>query len=222
MSGAELAGGDFHVVDAKSGDHVRHGQAVIGELVGVEPDAHGVLAAKGHHFANTRDTREVLFEVGLGIVHEVVHVHAAVFRDEADDQQVVPGGLADLNAGLLDHGGEAGQGELELILHLGPGEVRVGAGGEGQFDARRAGRVAAGGKVEQVVEAGHLLLDDLRHAVFDGLRRGPRIERGNSDGRRSDGRILRYGEIVDGEEAQHHDDDRDNPGEDRTIQEKSR
>ena len=57
------------------------------------------------------------------------------------------------------------------------------------------------GHVQHVVEPGHLLLDDLGHAVFHGLGRGPRVESGNGDGRRGDRRILGYGQIVDRQPA---------------------
>ena len=195
---------------------------VIGQLVGIEPDAHGILGAEDLHLAHARHPRQDLLQVGLGIVSQVIAVHAAVFRDQAHDHQVVPGGFADLDPLALDHVGQARHGELEFVLHLGPGEVRIGSRGKGQLDAGSARRIAGGGHVQHLVEAGHLLLDDLRHAVFHGLRRGPGIKGGNGDGRRGDGGILGYGQIVDRQAARHHHDDGDDPGEDRTIQEEFR
>ena len=158
----------------------------------------------------------------MGIVPQVVPIHAPVFRDQAHDHQVVPGGLAHLDALALHHLRQARHGELELVLHLGPGQIRIGPRGKGQLDAGRAGRIAGGGQIQHLVEAGHLLLDDLRHAVFHRLRRGPRIKGGDGDGRRRDGRILRDGQVVDRQAARHHQDDGDDPGEDRTVQEESR
>ena len=57
--------------------------------------------------------------------------------------------------------GSSGFGELQLILHLHLGDVRIGALSESQSDGGGARRVAGGGDVLQVVEPLHLLLDRL-------------------------------------------------------------
>ncbi len=219
---AELAGGDLHVVGLERRENVLHRQMVIGQLVGVQPDAHGILGAEVLHLAHARNARQDLLQVGLGVVPQVVAVHAAVFRDQAHDDQVVPGRLADRDPLALDHLGQAGHGELELVLHLGPGKVRIGPRGEGQLEPGASGRIAGGGQVEHLVEAGHLLLDDLGDAVLHGLGRGAGIGGLDVDRGRGDGRILGDGQIVDGEAAHQHDDDGNHPGEDRAIQEEFR
>src|SRR3712207_7694479 len=53
-------------------------------------------------------------------------------------------------------------------LHL--GDVGIGFRVEGQRDLRRAGAVAVGGDVAQMVQTVHLLLDDLGHRAFHRLR----------------------------------------------------
>src|SRR5665648_943181 len=85
-------------------------------------------------------------------------------------------------------------------------------------DPSGAGRIAGGGHVQQLVESGHLLLDDLNHAVFDGFGRSSGIKGVNGDRRRRDGRILGDGQIVDSQTARQHHNDGDDPGEDRTVQ----
>ena len=130
--------------------------------------------------------------------------------------------LLTLTPWLLHHIGQTRHGELELVLHLGPGEVRIGPRGKGELDPAGAGRIAGGGHVQQLVESGHLLLDDLDHAVFHGFGRGPGIKGVNGDGRRGDGRILGDGQIVDRQPARQHHDDGDNPGEDRAVQKEIR
>ncbi len=100
---------------------------IFGQLVGIQPDAHGILAAEFVHFPHPRHPRKHLLQAGLGIVPQVIPVHAPVFRNQADDQQVVSGGLAHLHPLLLHHLRQARHGQLELVLHLGPGQVRIGA-----------------------------------------------------------------------------------------------
>jgi len=132
----KLPGGNFHVVRSQRQDHISHGQLVIGKLVGVQPDSHSVLRTESHDLADPRHTRQHFLQVGLGIIPQVIAIHAAVFRDESHHDQVIPCGFTDLDAGTLDHFRQAGHGELELVLHLGPGQVRVGSRLERQLDAR--------------------------------------------------------------------------------------
>jgi hypothetical protein len=121
----------------------------------------------------------------------------------------------------LHHVRERWQGELELVLHLGPGEVRVGARGEGEVDLRGARRIGRRMHVEHLVQARHLRLDLLHDAVLDGLGRGAGVDGGDRDGRRRDGRILGDGEVVDGQTPGQHHRDGDDPGEDRAVQKES-
>ncbi len=167
---AELACRDFDVVGAQGGGHVLKGQAVAGQLVRADPDPHRVLRAEGLHLAHALHTGKDFLQIGLGVILKIVVVQAPVFRNQGGDEQVIAGGLAHLKPGPLHHVRQAGQRELELVLHFSPGKIRIGACGERQLDPRRAGGRAGAGDVEHVVQAGHLLLDDLRHCVLDRLR----------------------------------------------------
>ena len=187
---AELAGGDLDVVGAHRRHDVVRGHPVLGELVRVEPDPHGVGGAEDLDLADARHAGEDGLDLRHGVVVEVGRAHAAVLGGEADDDQVVPGGLADRDAPALHHVRERRQGELELVLHLGPGEVRIGARGEGERDRRAARRVGRGVHVEHPVETRHLLLDHLDDAVLDGLRRGARVGGADGDRGRGDRRVL--------------------------------
>ena len=91
---AELAGGDLDVIDLSAVNDVLDGQPVVVQLVRVEPDAHGILGAEDVHLAHAGYPREHLLQVRLGIIPEVVAVHAAVFGDRPTIDQVVPRGLA--------------------------------------------------------------------------------------------------------------------------------
>ena len=116
----QLAGRDLHVVSLERGDHIVDRQGIVCQLVGIQPDTHGVLGAELFHLPHTGHPRDHLLQVRLGIVHQVVAVHAPVFRDQTDDHQIISGGLADRDPLALDHVGQARHGELELVLYLGP------------------------------------------------------------------------------------------------------
>ena len=52
---AELARGNLRVVDPQRRDDILNRHPVIGEFIGVEPDPHGVLGAKGFNLADPRN-----------------------------------------------------------------------------------------------------------------------------------------------------------------------
>ncbi len=219
--GAELAGRDLGVLGLDGVDHVDGGQLVVVQLGRVQPDAHGVLGAEELQFAHPLHPADDVLDVGDHVVGQGVAVHGAVFRDQTDDQQEVAGGFDHLDALALHGLGQERHGQLQLVLDLDLGDVRVGAGLEGQADGDRAGRVAGGGHVDQVVDAVQLLLDDLGDRVLHGLGRGARIDRADADLRRRDGRILGDRQGLDGQKTRQHDQDGDHPGKDRAIDEKS-
>ena len=73
-----------------------------------------------------------------------------------------------------------------------------------------------------MINAVHLLLDHLRHGVFQRFRRSTRIGDVDRDGGRGDGGVLRNGEGTNCERTRDHEDDGDHPGEDRAIDEEFR
>ena len=135
----KLPGGHFHVVGLQRCDDILNCHLVIGQLVGVQPDAHRVLRAEFLDLADPGHACQHLLQVGLGIIPQIVAVHAVVFRDQAHNDQIIPRGFADHDARSLDHLRQTRHGELELVLHLGPSQVRIGSRFEGQFEAGRAG-----------------------------------------------------------------------------------
>ena len=171
---AELAGGDLGVLGLQRRNHIVGGQVVVVQLGRVQPDPHGVLGAEHLQFADPFEPADDILDVGDQIVGQGVAVHGAVFRDQTDDQQEVPGGLDHLDPLALHDLGQQRRGQLQLVLHLHLGDVRVGAGLEGQVDGHRPGRVAGGGHVDQVVDPVQLLFDDLGDRILHGLGRGAR------------------------------------------------
>ena len=174
---AELSGRYLGVLGLQRRNHIVGGQVEVVQLGRVQPDPHGVLGAEQQQFAHPFQTADDILEVGDHVVGQGVAVHGAVFRDEPDDQQEVPGGFDHLNSLPLHDLGQERHGQLQLVLHLHLGDVRVGAGLEGQGDGHRPGRVAGGGHVDQVVDAVQLLFDDLGDRILHGLGRGARDRR---------------------------------------------
>ena len=218
---SELAGRNFHVMDPERPDHIFKGEIEFRQFVGVDPDPHGVLGPETFDFTHARHPGQYLFDVRLGIVPQGISVHASIRRCQPDDHQVVPGGFADHDSLALNHVRQTRHGQLELVLDLGPGEVRIGPGDEGQLQARHARRGTHTGDVQQIVETGHLLFYDLGDRILNGLGRSSGIERLDGDGRRGNGRVLGNGHVVDGQTTGCHQRDGDDPGEDRTLQKKS-
>jgi len=195
--------------------------AVGVELVRVEPDPHRVRGAEHLHAAHARDARERVEQVGADVVRDVVAVHAAVFGDEGDHHQETGLGLADVDALALDFLRQQRHRELQLVLHLHLRDVRIGARLERQRDRGAARGLAGRRHVDQAVEALHVLLDDLRHRVLDDLRRRAGIVRVDRHRGRRDVRVHRDRQLRDREATREHDDDRDDPGEDRPVDEEA-
>ena len=92
---------------------------------------------------------------------------------------------------------------------------------ERQRDVAPATRFARGRQVDQAIEAFHVLLDDLGDRVFDHLGRSTRVvalmltEGGAMFG------YIEIGSCVIASAAKQHDDDRDDPREDRPVDEKT-
>ncbi len=219
---AQLSCRDLGVLGPDGGDDVGGRQGVAVQLVGVEPDAHGVLGAEELGVAHAWDAAQGVLEVGGDEVGEVGIAVAAVFGIETHHHQEIAGGLDHRQALLLDLLGQKGEGRLQLVLDLDLGDVDVGAGLEGYGDRGRARAVASRGHVEQAVDPLHLLLDDLGDAVFDGLGRGAGIDGLDGDLGQGDVGILGDGQGGDGQRTGHHDHDSHDPGEDRPVDEETR
>ncbi|KAF5044628.1 hypothetical protein DSECCO2_489730 [anaerobic digester metagenome] len=217
---AQLAGRDLGVLGPDGGGHVGRGQAVGVQPVGVEPDAHGVLGSEQGDLAHALHATQPVEDVGGHVVGQLRPVHGAVLGHETQDLHEVLDGLGDLHALGLHFLGQQGHGQLQLVLNLDLGDVGVGAGLEGQGDGGLARGLAGRGHIVEVVDALHLLLDDLGHRVFKRLGRRAGVGRADGHGRRGDGRVLRDGQAEDGQHAGQHGGDGQNPGEDRPVDEK--
>ena len=76
--------------------------------------------------------------------------------------------LATMTPCCVTCGGQQGLRQGDLVLHLDLGDILVGAGRKAQCDGRGAITVGGRGEIQQIIDAGELLLDDLRDRRFHG------------------------------------------------------
>ena len=218
---ADFTGGDLHVLRFNRALHVGRHQRVGRQLRRVEPDAHGVFRPEHLQAADALHARQRVLHIAHQPVGDIRAAGGVGFVVHAHDQQEVALRFLDGNAGLLHLGRQARFRLLDLVLHLHLGGVRVGSLLEGDGNAHRPVRAAGGGEVEQVIQPGELLLDHLRHAVFQRLRGGAGVGGRDFDRRRSNVRILRDRQRADRQHPGEHDENGDNPGKDRATHEEA-
>ena len=217
----QLAERNLGVLGLDGGLHVSRGHLYPVELVGIEPDPHGVLAAEQGDVTHPVQPAQGLLDVGDHVIGEIVVGHVAIGGDEGGHHQEAAGGLLNPHTLLLHLLGQERHGLLQLVLHLHLGDVGIRARLEGEGHADVAGRIGLGRHVEQVIQPRHVLLDDLGHRVFHRLGGGPRVAGGNADGRRGYGRVLGDRQAYDGHGPGQHDHQGNHPGENGSVYEKS-
>ncbi len=112
--------------------HITRGHLHPVELVGVEPDPHGVLAAEQSNIPYPVQTAQRLLDVGDHIVRQIVVLHAAIAGDEGGHHQEAAGGLLHPNALLLHLLRQQRHRLLQLVLHLHLGDIGISPRLEGQ------------------------------------------------------------------------------------------
>ena len=126
--------------------HVAGRQAALGDLLRVEPDAHGVVAAAEQlHLADAVDAREAVLDVQHRVVAQVGHVVAVVRRQQMHDHGQVGRALDGRDAEAAHFLGQARLGLRDAVLHELLGLVGVGAEleGDGQRHQAVGGGLAA-------------------------------------------------------------------------------
>ncbi|CCK15459.1 hypothetical protein BN136_1469 [Cronobacter universalis NCTC 9529] len=187
---AELADRYLAVLRFNRRHHIRRGELKAGEFVRVKPDAHGVLRAVGVDIPDAVDAAQRLLNITRHIVGDILFIHAAVGGDKRDGQDIGIAGFTHRHALRLYGLGELSQRGLQLILHLLDRFIRVGARFEIQRHGRLAGGAALRGHIHQVIEAGHILFDDLGDGVFQRLGGSARVVRRDTHVRRRQFGIL--------------------------------
>ena len=220
---ADLPRGDLHVLLLEGVGDVRHRQPARLHLLRIKPDAHGVFASAEYgDVADAGQSRNLVLEIDRRVVRHIEAVVALVRRGQRDDLQDGGGLLLHRHALRLHRVGQRGECRRHAVLHQDLREVQVGADLEG--DGQRIGAVGRGVglHVDHAVDAVDFLLDRQRHRVDDGLGAGAGIARGHLHGRRHHIGILRDGQAEHGHAADDDDQNRDDVGEDRSLDEEFR
>jgi hypothetical protein len=218
--GADPAHRGLHVLVLDGAGHLRRAQPEDGERVRVEPDPHRVLErAQQRGVAHARHALERVDDVDRRVVAKIERVERFVRRIELDDLQQA--------GGFLLHGEplpghffrQQRLGQRDTVLHVDGVDVGIGAEGEGHRQ-----RVAAVGRrgrlhVEHVGDADHLLLDRLRDRLLDHLGVGAGIGAGDVDLGGDEVGKLRERDAEDRQDAGKRDDDRDDEGQARPLDE---
>ena len=133
----------------------------------------------------------------------------------------MPCGLAVGEAERVDVRRQAGLRLRDAVLGVDLVGVAVGADVEGDAQGDRAVAGVDRLHVEHVLDAVHLLLERRRHRLLDGDRVGAREAALDLDQGRDDVRILGDRQPHHRHQAEEHREDRDDDGDDRTIDEEA-
>ena len=129
---AERATRHLHVLRAQRFEHLLGGEPAHGDPLGVEPDAHGILAyAEQEHVGDAVKPHQLVADVEQAVVGDVDLVVGLVGRDQVDRQQQVGRALAHGQAVAAHLVGQAALGGADPVLHEHLGLVDVGADIEG-------------------------------------------------------------------------------------------
>ena len=218
---AQTAGRELRVLLLDGRRDLAHGDAVLGQLVRDEPDAHGIVHVAEHgHVAHAGHALEFVGHVHLHVVVQVHGVVTAVRRVQGDDLQH---GRRTLDHGhtLQAHGlGQGALGQVDLVVDVDQGHVRVGAQTEIDVDGALTGsRGGRGRHIEHVFHAVDVHFQGGQHGAGDGLGRGAGIEGRHVDRGRHQFRILGDGQGLHGQRAHQGDHDGDDRRKDRSAQE---
>ncbi len=221
--GAELAGRDLDVLLADRAHDVTGGQAARSDLVRIQPDPHGVVAAaEDLRVADAGNPRQLVLHVQAHVVAQVERVVLAVRRHQVHHHEE-DGRLLQRRHPLPSHVlGQPRERLRDAVLHAHCRVVRIGAGSEGNRHLQDA--VGAGDRLEvrHVLDAVDRLLERRRHGLGDHLGVGAGIDRAHHDRGRHHFRVFADRQQRDRDQARGKDHDRKHRGEDRPVDEELR
>ena len=214
---------DLHVLLLDGLDHLADRHAAHGQLVGIEPDPHAVVArAEEGHVADALQTRQVVLDVHQREIAQVKLVVTRVGRDQVDAQQNRRRFLLRGHALPLDLLRQLGFRDGNAVLHQHLRHVEVRAHLEGDVQVHLAVVGAFRRHVEHPLDAVDFQFDRRGHGLGHGLGVGAGIDGGHLDHGRRDLRVLGDRQLEEGDPAENHDDDGEHRGEDRPIDEEIR
>jgi hypothetical protein len=217
---AHPAEGRLNILALDRRDDVVRRQTEFGQPVGIEPDPQRIVERSEEScLADAIDPRQRVDDVDGRIVAQINRIVGALRRIDVDDLQKGGEFLADAQAIARHLLRQLRRGETGIVLHIDGVDVRVGAQREGHVECVAAVGPAGGLIIERIVNAVDLLLDRLRHRGLDHFGIRAWIGRGQRDLRRHDIRELRDRNRRDGNDAGQGDDDGDDEGKPRPVDE---
>ncbi len=218
--GTHDARGGLHVLLADGRDDVVGRHAMLGDPLRIQPDAHRIVArAEQLHVADALHAGEAILDVEQPVVAQVGHVVAAGRREQVHNHRQVGRALDRRQPQRAHLGGQARLGLRDAVLHQLLRLVGVGAQleGDGQRHQAVGGRLAA--HVEHAFDPVDGLLERRGDRLGDHLRIGAGVVRSHDDRRRHDVRILRHRQPAHRNQATEEDQQRQDAGEDRPVDE---
>jgi hypothetical protein len=203
------------------GDDVGRGQTETGELVGIKPDAHGILGTEHDGFTDAGDAADGIEDIGGDVIAEGDFIEAAVLRGKGEEHHEIACSLGDNHALFLHGARETGGGQLDLVLNLDLGGVGISAGQEVKSDGGLTRGVAAGRHVKEVVDAVEVLFQNGGDGVLQRFGGSTGVIGSDRNGGRRDVRILGDGQLGNRQGSEHHDQNGNDPGEDGSIDEET-
>ena len=188
----EDARGDLDVLALQGAGHVARGQAERLQAIGIEPDAHRIIAAAEHRDrADAVDAGERIGDLERGVVGDEQRVARFVGRIQMHDHHQVGRRLGHGDADIAHVGRQPRLRDGDAVLHLHLRDIEIGA--EIEADLNREPPVGRRVRrhVEHVLDAVDLLLDRRHHGRGDDLGAGAGILARHVDDRRRDLGILR-------------------------------
>ena len=159
----EHAARDLDVLRLQRQHDVARGQAERLQPIGIEPDAHRIVAAAEHgDRADAVDARQRVGDLERGVVGDEQAVARLVGRIEVHDHHQVGRALGHRDADVAHVGGKSRLRDRDAILHLHLRDVEIGAEIEGDRDGEAAVRRRIRRHVDHVLDAVDLLLDRRR------------------------------------------------------------
>ncbi len=213
--GAELAPGHDHVLGPDGVHDLGNADAQVGQLVGLDPDAHGIIGGPQHvHPSDALDAGQDVLDVDQGIIAKEILVVAVAFGRQGDQHQDVGQRFFSGNPHAGDFRGQLGRGGRHPVLGKDRVHVRVGAHFEGGLDHHGAVIGVGGLHVDHVVHPVDLLLQGGGHGILHRQCVGTGVVRTHLHDRRGDVGILLDRQVEQGERSHDNRNDRNDDGHD--------
>ena len=201
-------------------DHVAGGEISRGNLVGVEPDAHGIVAGtEDLHVARARDARQDVFDLKRCIVAQINLVVAARGGEQMHDHGQIGRLFGCRHTQLSDLLGQFGKHLGDAVLHLDLGFVHVGAEPEGHRQRHDPVGRRLREHVKRVLHAIDGLLQGRGDGFGDGLGVGSGINRADHDRGGNHLGVFADGQAKHGDQPDKEDHRREHAGENRAADE---